>query len=235
MHRRLVLASIAVALGLPACGGGGGGGSVTPGGAASAGSLASTPVVAWGDSHTSGLPDDRRVLGYAEALAALLPARAVLDRGVAGQTSSQIADRQAADAGARDDVAIFWYGGNNQWDPDRIRADVARSVAALAPGNQRFLVLPVLNQAGPAERRGGSVYEGIVRLNAQLAADYPQNFVDVRSALVQAADPANAQDRQDLRDDVPPTSLRADGVHLNAAGYALVARVVRDALATRGW
>ncbi len=233
MERRTVLASIALAIALPGCGGGGGGGGSTAAPAASASSLSADRIVAWGDSHTAGLPGDPRVPGYASALAALLPGRSVDDRGIAGQTSTQIADRQVADAGSRDAVTIFWYGGNNQWDPDRIRADIARSVAALAPGNRRFLVLSVLNQAG--ERRGSWTYDGIVRLNGQLAADYPQNYLDVRSTLVQAADAGDAQDQADRADDTPPASLRADGAHLNAPGYALVARLVREALAARGW
>src|SRR6478752_10417185 len=101
--------------------------------------------------------------------------RPVFNGGVTGETSTQIADREVADTAHRDWVTVFWYGQNNlkdpatidlQRDPAQVKADIARSVAALAPGNTHFLVLSVVNQDKPGERRGEPVYNAILQLNA---------------------------------------------------------------------
>lgn len=248
MDRRTVLASFASALVAAACGGGGGGaGGAETVGAASAHppaptSAANTPsafvaapsnIALWGDSHVSGLPGNADIPGVAAALRSLVSGRTVFDGGIAGETSSQIAARQSQDTAHDDWVSVFWYGGNNQTQAEAIKDDLARSIASLASGHQRFVVLPVLNQAG--EERGSPNHRTISRLNAELAALYPRNFVDVRSELLARADAANAADRADVDQDVVPSSLRADGVHLNQAGALVVAQQLLAFITAQGW
>lgn len=225
---------------LSACGGGGGSTTVPPeaagqGDAALASAASQRAVAAWGDSHTAGYGGSPGAVGYAEILAGLAPGRQVFNGGVAGETSTQIADRQVRDVAHRGWTSVFWYGGNNQWDPDTIAIDLSRSIGTLAAGNDRYLVLSVLNQAAPDERRGGWLYERIIGLNERLARTWGDRYLDVRRLLVQSARMDDARDRNDQADDVPPMSLRADGVHLNEAGYAIVARAVLQALDARGW
>ena len=235
MQRRIALGALASMV-LAACGGGGGGGvdagSAGPPASALAGSR---DIAAWGDSHTTGLPDRSDVPGYAAQLRQIAGARQVFEGGFAGLTSTQVAEQQVRDDAHDDWVNVFWYGGNNQTDTETIKADLARSIASLAPGNERFLVLGVVNQAAPAERRGGADYATIVRLNSELAAQYGDRFFDIREFLVGLADPANPADVVDRQDDVPPTSLRVDGVHLNSAGSTAVARKVLELIAAKGW
>jgi lysophospholipase L1-like esterase len=166
----------------------------------------------------------------------LYPSRVVHDGGVAGQTSSEIAARQQAAAGSHDTwINIFWYGHNNQTQSSQIKADIAASVATLAPGNTRFLVLAVVNQATAAESRGGSDYPSIIQLNNDLAALYPQNYLDIRVHLVNGYDPANAQDVADFQNDVVPSSLRFDHIHLNNQGSVRVAQKLREVVDAKGW
>jgi len=238
MHRRTALRALAAGL-LPvgllqACGGGGGGLE----GAADAGAraLASLqPLALWGDSHVGGLPGNPEVPGVASKLSEIAGGRQVMDGGVAGQTSTQIADRMVQDSAHDAWVTVFWYGGNNQNQPEAIKADLARSVASLAPGNERFVVLPVLNQAAPWERRGTPTYQTIIELNQELAALYPDNFLDIRSHLVGLYNRNSPADVADFQDDVVPTSLRADGVHLNHEGALAVARRLLEFIVSRGW
>lgn len=246
MNRREA-ASLMAMLVLAGCGGGGGGGGSVTGDAPSSGSSgssgssqptafsASSGIAAWGDSHTAGLPGNPLVPGFAAKLLELVSGRDVFVGGTAGLTSRQIADLQVQDDAHDSWVNIFWYGGNNESEPEQIKADLARSIASLAPGNDRYLVLPVLNQASPWERRGSAGYDTIVRLNAELAALYPGHYLDIRSYLVNHYDASSPQDVADFQDDVPPTSLRADGVHLNVRGYLLVAEQVLQFLASHGW
>jgi lysophospholipase L1-like esterase len=56
----------------------------------------------------------------------------------------------------------------------------------------------------------------------------------VRSYLVSLYNPNQAQDVTDHSNDVPPTSLRFDTLHLNDAGYQAVAAKVYQSIALLG-
>lgn len=243
MDRRAVLGWLGATL-LAGCGGGGGGGGdvAAPAPAATGASapLASSAALSsnialWGDSLT---------WGYAPQLQALEGSRPVFNGGVIGDTSMQIAARQLADTDHRDWVSVFWYGQNNlkdpatidlQRDPAQVKADLASSIAALAPGNTHFLVLSVVNQDKPGERRGEPVYDAILQLNADLAATYPDNYFDIRTWLVNQADPNNPDDAASLQADLPARSLRWDEVHLTLDGYIALAREIKSLIDARGW
>lgn len=188
----------------------------------------SSNIALWGDSLTPPVAANLQVLFY--------PNRAVFNGGVSSQTSTEILARLLADGGVHNSwVNVFWYGQNNQTDPARIKADLATSISALAPGNSRFVVLSVLNEAIPAESRGGPIYATIVQLNNELAALYPQNYIDIRTLLVNQYNPANPQDLTDFQNDVSPSSLRFDVIHLNNDGSVFVAGKLRDYFDARGW
>lgn len=240
MDRRAAAALVASMV-LGGCGGGGG----TPGTPGGGGVIAvadpspapapsptpapappsTAPIAAWGDSLTP---------PFAANLQLLYPERLVYNGGVAGQSSTEISIRQRA--GGRDTwVNIFWMGTNNPTQPAQIKADIAASVAALAPGNDRFLILAVLNKACPEELRGGDVYNTIVQLDRDLAALYPGNYLDIRAYLVSQFNPALPQDVADAQNDVIPSSLRFDEIHLNNDGSVLVAKKVKEFLDAKGW
>ena len=242
MDRRVVLGWLGAAL-LTGCGGGGGGGGAaapavtgaTTAPVASSNVALSSNIALWGDSLT---------WGYAPQLPALLGGRQVFNGGVTGETSMQIADRAVADTMHRDWISVFWFGHNNlkdpatidlQRDPAQVKADIARAVATLAPGNTHFLVLSVVNQDKPGERRGEPVYDAILKLNAELAATYPNNYFDIRSWMVNQYDPSRPEDVASFQADLPARSLRWDEVHLTLDGYIAVARKVQELIAARGW
>lgn len=234
---------------LAGCGGGGGGGD---GGAATASSSSGSaeppppvpapspaPVVAeappavphiaiWGDSLavTVGLE-----------LSHVIQNRQIFNGGVSGETSQQIAARQAADTQRRDWISLFWYGHNNMTqDPAtagaQIKSDLAASIARLAPGT-KFLVLSVVNNA--ESPRGSARYQAVMQLNSELAALYPRNFLDIRSFLVNQYDPSNAQQRAEFEQDLPSSSLRFDLIHFTYFGSDLVAKWLKQQVEARGW
>ncbi len=182
-------------------------------------------IAAWGDSLTAGV---------AAHIQDEFPDRAIYNGGIAGQTSVQIATRQISDRVHQNWVNTLWLGHNNVTEPARIKADLAACIAAMSPGNDRFIVLSLLNRPQPDQWKGTPIWQGVLQLNADLAAAYPQHYLDVRSYLVNQYDPAQPQDVIDFQNDVVPASLH-DGEHLNAAGYALVARKVREFVDAKGW
>jgi lysophospholipase L1-like esterase len=239
MNRRSAAASLA-ALIVAGCGGGGGGGgdgtgagaglaapapaNTTPAPAAFAGS---SGIALWGDSMIPGIAS---AFGYLWE-----PPRQVFDGGISGQTSPEIAARATADTGHRDWVTIFWMGHNNDTDPGRIKADIAASVAHLAPGNNRFIVLSVLNKADGSEDRGSPRYNTVMQLNADLAATYGDNFLDIRSFMVAQSDRGNPAQAQEIDKDLPSSSLRFDGIHLTGSGDEVVGRRLIEFIRAKGW
>jgi lysophospholipase L1-like esterase len=245
MDRRTALSLLGLGL-VSACGGGGGGGaapsatgSVVSGGGTASPSDGSGPaptptpvhlnalsphVACWGDSITD---------LYWSSLQQVYPARQVYNGGVVGQTSMQIAARQTGDAAHKTWISVLWYGHNN-YGKDQVKADIAASIAALAPGNEAFVILSMLNWAGSGNR-GTQEYADTIRVNAELAAMYPDHYIDMRAHLVSLYDPGNAQDVQDHQNDLPPSSLRFDGIHLNDAGCNAVASKLKEFIDARGW
>lgn len=176
--------------------------------------------MAWGDSLTRGSGSSGSTHTYPYLLAAV--SRHYVDNyGVGGETSTQIKTRMLADTAKHIYPTIIWAGRNNYTSQATVEADIAAMVAAL--GHTRYLVLSVLNQDTALEYSGGSEYAKIAALNAALSATYGARYVDVRSYLVSLYNPLDAQDVIDHGHDVPPTSLRSDGLHLNDAGYQAVA------------
>ena len=150
----------------------------------------------------------------------------VFNLGIGGDTSIGIRTRFeiAPPEQVNADAIMIWAGRNNYSSMDQVKSDVARMVVR-CPSN--FIVLAVLN--GSFEPYPVTGYLDITGLNSDLAATYGNRYWDVRSYRVSKHD-QSAQDLTDVANDVVPTSLRSDAVHLNAAGYALVAAGLKDRL-----
>ena len=112
-------------------------------------------------------------------------------------------------------LPIFWEGRNNllrtlsgPWGPDQILSDLAAQVKTVPP-DLHYLVLSVLNENAPSERRGSANYKEIVELNEALAATYGAHYLDIRSILVNSYNPSQPVDISDHQNDMPPTTLGA--------------------------
>ncbi|WP_428423401.1 SGNH/GDSL hydrolase family protein [Methylibium sp.] len=129
-------------------------------------------------------------------------------------------------------IQVLWMGRNN---PDQQTVDnIARFVAAMP--HSRYLVVSVPNGAG--ETTGTPGYNAVVTVtNAQLASVYGTRYVDVRTPLVNDYNADSPQDVLDHNGDTVPASLRApnDPIHLNDAGYGIVAREVAQRIRDMGW
>jgi lysophospholipase L1-like esterase len=183
-------------------------------------------VACWGDSLTSG--DGGFGTSYPGTLAQLSGMN-VYNGGIGGQTSTQIAGRMLADSSKYDDVTVIWAGTNNTRDKTQILTDITSMVDALN-SPKRFLILSLENGTFPSESQG---YSQILGVDAVLLSAYPNNYLDVRKLLItdglsfENLTPT-AQDQQDISNDIIPTSLRNDSVHLNKYGYDFVGHKVHD-------
>jgi GDSL-like Lipase/Acylhydrolase family/Chaperone of endosialidase/Bacterial surface protein, Ig-like domain len=179
-------------------------------------------IAAWGDSLTSGgvnLPE----VSYPSQLSALT-GYYVYNGGVSGEQSQNIRARMIAATDKYSWPTIIWAGRNNYSNASQVESDIATMVAALTTSH--YLILSIPNSS--AEPTGTSNYNQIIALNNYLASTYGSHYLDVRSYLVSQYDPTQPQDVTDHSNDVPPTSLRADSLHFNEAGYQKVAQLIQQ-------
>ena len=177
-------------------------------------------LICWGDSLTLGAGQNP----YPSQISTLTGFEAI-NKGVGGETSTQIKTRFLADVGNHRCFSIIWVGRNNYSNPTAVLADIASIVAAL--GHENYRVLTVLNgEFGSGEYLGGSGYIQIESINSGIKSVYGTKSIDVRAALINAYDSGSAQDVIDYGRKIVPASLRVDQIHLNSAGYAIVASTV---------
>ena len=127
---------------------------------------------------------------------------------------------------------VFWMGRNNSSRPHEVYADLHASIEHIKALNGRFLILGVLTAS--TEMAGNAYYYNAINLNNLLRREFPDQFIDIRRELILAGQPSG-QDLIDRQSDVTPTSLRSDTLHLNDAGYQVVAAALARELLGHGW
>ena len=197
-------------------------------------STAPRSLVGWGDSLTEAT-QVVMALRWPNLVGATDPVRTVLNRGIGGQTSTQIRDRCLANESMRDWLAVIWAGRNNAGAITTVQADVAAMVAHNTSG--QYLVGGVTVSSISTSGGGDSAWllGQVATLNAALQATYGERFVDMQAALVAAGDPLDAADAADIAQNRTPWSVTTDGLHLNAAGNAAIAAAVNAKIAALGW
>lgn len=181
-------------------------------------------VTMWGDSFTNG------VGGSVPPLSLVLPTYRRRARGYGGETSTQILSHFAAEPSRFFDVSIIWAGRNNNSSPTTVKADIASMIASLHEPKQ-FVVLSIHNSSD--EPSGSAAHTRIVALNSDLETLYPSNFLDTREYLISQGN--GTTDNTDVANDVVPSSLRSDILHLNDAGYLKVAQQIEAFFTSKGW
>ncbi|MFC5407815.1 SGNH/GDSL hydrolase family protein [Larkinella bovis] len=183
----------------------------------------SDTIIGWGDSLTQGVGGTpyltilEQMTGYK-----------TINEGVAGQTSQQIAKRMLAATDKHSYNTIIWAGRNNYYELENVKANIAAMVAAL--GHKRYLVIGIVNNIAPNEQVFGQGHERITQLNNELNRIYGDHFVNIHTYLLAQYDRNSARDIIDHTDDVVPTSLRSDELHLNTSGYTKVAQRINQSL-----
>lgn len=188
-------------------------------------------LACWGDSLTAGSGTATNSQAYYPTVLGNLysPFRPVFNGGVGAETSTQIKARfLVRGLAVRDVPSALWLGRNNFTDPTTVKADIAACVADHA--TVEFIVLGVL----PSASDSAGNLATIAQLNADLAILYGSKYADVL-AYLQANGDGSANDLADIAAGLTPRSLRSDAVHLNDAGYALVAAFVRTKFDALGY
>ena len=181
-------------------------------------------IITWGDSLTQGAgsTDGNNYPMILQQLSSIK----VLNEGVSGETSTSIRDRMVRAPKLYKYPVVIWAGRNNYLSPQKVKDDINIMVAKLR--HKHYLVLGILNADRETEIKGCNYYNVIKELNADLAATYGDHFIDIRSYLVSEYNTKDPFDIENFNNDVIPHTLRSDNLHLNNAGYNLVAKKIYE-------
>lgn len=178
-------------------------------------------IVGWGDSLTFGYGGAPWPVQFAT-----LSGFKELNRGIQGDTSTQVKTRFDANTSLYPYATVFWVGRNDVTlgvSPITIKNNIAAMVASL--GHTRYLVVGVTNKS---DEPTGNANEVIInQLNIDLGLIYGTRFIDIKSYLLSQGT-GIGQDAIDVAAGVIPTSLRFDGTHLNSLGYSKLAAKVYE-------
>lgn len=138
----------------------------------------------------------------------------------------------------RSKLHLIWIGRNNQLETDQIVGDIASMIQHMDAVKKRYLILSVLTATD--EPSGSANHTAIKELNLRLARQYGRRFVDVRRYLIDygladARISPTTEDAASIAADTLPPSLAPDKLHLNDAGYTIVANLVAQRLDELGW
>jgi len=128
---------------------------------------------------------------------------------------------------------VLWLGANNIASTQQVMDDIRAAIAHIKTFAKRFIVMTVLPNDSylPATASGIS----LAAVNAWILAEYPNNSVDALGYLQSKYNPDIPQDVTDVANNITPSSLRVDAIHLTSAGYQHIADLVYAALIAKGW
>jgi lysophospholipase L1-like esterase len=165
--------------------------------------------------------------GWAPLFDSLFPGKPYVGRGISGQTTPQMLVRFRQDVIALKPKVVVILGGTNDiagnTGPSTLEMieDNLASMTELAKANGiRVVIVSVLPAADYPWKRGIEPAPKIIALNAwlkQYAASAGAVYLDLHSAM------------DDGRGGMRP-ELSGDGVHPNAVGYALMAKLTAPAI-----
>jgi len=195
--------------------------------------VTNTRIVALGDSTTAGTPgflspveappDGRgdRTSQYAYWLMQAHPEWEVLNRGVNGERSDQIAARFARDVIDASPLAVVIIAGVNDVYQGRAAEEVTRQLRAMydraAHAGIRVVAGTIVPYNTASEDQNARMHRINAWIRAQVQAEPAVAFVDTRAAVAAPGDPDRLAESP-------------DGLHPSPAGYRLMAEAVGPVL-----
>lgn len=183
------------------------------------------PVIAWGNSLTFGTGATSADSTWTSQ-ASRLSGYNFVNKGVAGETSSEILTRVYAESA--DTLlmpSVFWAMENNT-DTARMTSSLDSFVAKINH-NRWVAVAPILRSGNPI---GNAVYDEQRKWTSDAFKRYGNHIIDMQYWLLNFGD-GSANDNTDIANGVIPRSLRVDIIHFNDKGYRIVAQRILQQLA----
>jgi hypothetical protein len=173
----------------------------------------------WGDSMTelpaggSSTTATQSLLGYQ-----------IFNKGISGNTSTEIRTRFEVEPGLRKYATIIWSGANNFANKTTVVQDIQSMVANL--GHQNYVVIGVTKTT--LQTVGTSTSDQVDALNDTLRQVFGVHFKDANDYFVNVVPALTSQDNTDRANEIPLSSYRSDNQHLNRLGTIYMSYFIRD-------
>ena len=196
---------------------------------------ATLPAVCFGDSTTAGSGSTGNNSGWPYLWYQADQTRMIFNGGVPSETSSQVRTRFMANPAIARDVVLLLTGTNDYGtNAAGCIADIDAMVAAVvATGNTKYAVMTPLGFSG--DIAGTAAHTALMSIANHITSTYPSNSIDTRANLIANYNPGIPQDVTDHGNDITPSSLRADTVHPNDSGYAIMKTQIQAFITSKGW
>ena len=188
-------------------------------GSSNSGVLAEGRLFVLGDSY-SVAPQFR------SALQRELPGLEIVYDSLGGSSLAEQRERLAQRSDVEGWPILILDGGLTDRNP---LAEIRDIVALQAPRCDLWFYVEPVKRGYPNERVQKRRHRQIDRLMDDVEAESPGHSIRWNAALAEKAE-GTMEDRFDIEEGIMPGSLRKDMVHLNAAGYGYLARIVADSL-----
>ena len=193
----------------------------------------STPQVGYichGDSTTRGANASKGSLRWVSLLSAsFTPHRRIINSGIGGTPPWEIVDRlESTPLAMRELPHIIWLGRMEVvTDAADVYLEQVDRAWRLIPHSRKLFFTPGTGDFG-SDKLGVSAHaDEIVAAKNEMLLRYPNNILDMNQIFIDAND-GSSGDLQDVAWGIVPRSLRADNIHNNDAGHALIAQSVFD-------
>ncbi|WP_068112988.1 calcium-binding protein [Tropicimonas marinistellae] len=131
---------------------------------------------------------------------------------------------------------VLWPGALHPFEPRETKVEAYQTafLAALEyMGHDDFLVLDTHTADQAEYYPDGWITPLADAVNAWLQENFPNQFFDFTALMVAHASDT-AEDQDNAANNIVPASLRADEIHLNDAGKAILAEAISDLFLTNG-
>ena len=190
-------------------------------------------------SRSSGVEQDGRlfVLGdsysvspaFRSALAAQFPDTEIVFDSVGGSSLAEQLERLSERSDVRGWPLLILDGGLTDQRP---LPEIRDIVALQEPRCDLWFYVEPVKRGYPNERLQKRRHRQIDRLMEEIEAETPGHAIVWNEALHAKAE-GTMEDRFDIEEGIMPGSLRADTVHLNAAGYGYLAEIIAEKMRER--
>lgn len=141
--------------------------------------------------------------------------RVLANMGYSGKTSTEIKAQFLLHPELHNRSQVFHLGRNNATDTAQIAQDLDEMIGTL--NHDKFLVIGILTGDWDTERPGTGYFARVHAFNAWLAAKYTFHYIDPLPPLLGLAN-GSMEDTRCVLNEVSPTSVRLDQLHLNTTG-----------------
>jgi hypothetical protein len=161
--------------------------------------------------------------------------RTVTIDGLSGSSVTAMNTRFSSDTGSHGKVVVIVDGGRNTGESFAQIKSAVDSINSQLTVPGRFVFIQAFPNGIAGNEQGTSYYTDYLALEAQLSAEYPNNYCPTLSTMQSQGSDGSANDLSDIANGWVPRSCTLDGLHPNNKGARILATIISNFIQNKGW